>query len=87
MEHILSQTHSQYGNLARKVKDSFTADSSVGVRMAGAGTDYKLGGIIFYQFVQRYFIVSKDGDGRSLEHQILVYIPREGVIIVNENQI
>lgn len=82
---LLAKTDSEDWNFAGEVEDRFAADSSISIWMSRAGTYNQLCRIFFDQFVQTDFVVSKDGDCSTFQHQVLVDIPGEGIVVVNEN--
>lgn len=55
--------------------------------MTRSGTDHELSGVSLNQLRQCNFIIAEDGDRGSLQYEILVNVPCEGVIVVYEDQI
>lgn len=55
--------------------------------MAGSGTYDKLSGILGCDFFEGDLIIAIDGDIGALEHKVLVDIPGEGVVIVDEDEV
>ncbi len=69
--------------------DGGSADSRISSDcwMARAGTDYKLRRLLCYQLVKRDLVVAENVNSCAFEDQVLVDIPGERVIVVDENEI
>lgn len=87
IRHSQAHTNSQDRDLSRKVPDGIAADTGVSLGVSWARTDDKLSGIDLDQFLDGDLVVPEDVHGCPLEHQILVDVPGERVIVVNEHQI
>lgn len=86
-EYSLSHADTKDGNLPRKMTDSILTDARVGERVARARADDQLRWILRNEFVQSYLVIPIDRDSRTFEHEILIDVPGEGVIIIDHNKI
>lgn len=84
-----SQSHAdtEYGDLSCKMADGISADAGIGGGMTGAGADDELSRLLLDQCVQRNLVISEDVDYGTLEDKVLVYVPREGVVVVDEDEV
>ena len=55
--------------------------------MTRTRTDDELGGVLCDQLIESDFIVAVDGDSCAFEDEVLVDIPGERIVVVNENQV
>lgn len=83
----LSHTHSKHGNLASKVADGILADSRVCLGMSGARADDELCRFLRNQFLESNFIISIDGDSGAFKDEVLVYVPGERVVVVDQDKV
>ena len=86
-DNVQAHTDAKDGNFACEVTDGITADARVGRRVARSGTDNELGRLLLYQLLYGNFIVSEDVNGGALQDKILVDVPGERVIIINQDEI
>lgn len=63
------------------------ADARIRVWVAGAGADDKLSWVFADQVFEGDFVVADDGDGGAFEDEVLVDVPCEGVIVVDEDEV
>lgn len=82
--HLLSHANAKYWDFASEMTYNFATYTCIGLGMARSWTEYKLRWFQCYQFLKSDLVVTKDCDRCSLKNKILVDIPGEGVIIVNE---
>jgi len=86
-EYSLSHADTEDGNLPREMTDSILTDARVGERMARARTDDQLRWILRNEFVQGYLVIPIDRNSRAFEHEILIDVPGERVIIIDHDKI
>ena len=80
----LSHAHAEDWNLAAIVLDSRIANACIALWMSRSGTDYQLGRILCDQLFDSDLIVSVYSHGRAFEDEVLIHVPGEGVVVVNE---
>lgn len=84
---LLAHADTEDGDLASKMSNDISANARIRVRMAGPGTDDKLGWLFGDELVNGDFVVPDHLTFGTGEAQVLVDIPSEGVIVVNEDQV
>lgn len=84
---LQAHTNSQDRDLAGEVADDIAADAGVGLRVARTRADNDLGGILLGQFLHSDLVVSEDMNSGTGKHKVLVNVPSERVVVVNEDQI
>lgn len=86
---LLSHTDSEDWYLATEIPDGVDTYPYISVNcwMAGAGTDYELCWPHCNQLIKLNLIVAENTDSRALKYKVLVDIPGEGVIVIDENEI
>lgn len=84
---LLAHADTKDGNLPSEMLNRVTADARVGTGMARARADDQLCGLFCDQFIQRNLVISEDGHIGALEHQVLVDIPSEGIVVVNQYKV
>ena len=67
--------------------DGISTNAGVGGGVARTGADDQLGRVLRNELVEGDLVIPEDMDGGPLKHQILVDVPGEGVIIVDEDQV
>lgn len=55
--------------------------------MTWPGTDNELGRVLLDQLIDGDLVVSEDVNGSAFENEVLVDVPREGVVIVDEYEV
>lgn len=83
----LAHAHAEDGDLAAVVLDGGIADAGVARGVSRARAHDQLGGILSYELFEGDLIVSEDSDGGALEDEVLVDIPGEGVVVVDEDDV
>jgi hypothetical protein len=84
---LLSHAHAENRNLAAKVLDGLVANTGIPLWMSRARADYQLGRLLGDQVVECDFVIAVYGHGRALKDEVLVDIPGEGIVVVNENNV
>lgn len=84
---LLAHANPKHGNFTAKILDGRLADTRVSVWMARPGADNQLSRLLCDQFLQGDFVIAVDGDGRTLQDEVLVDIPGERVIVIDQNDI
>lgn len=80
----LAHADAQYGYLASEVLYGVSADARIRLWMPRTGTNDQLGRVKGYQFLDGDCIVAVYSDGGSFQDEILIYVPREGIKVVNQ---
>lgn len=83
----LAHAHAQHGNLALEVAYGGVADSGIALRVAGPGADDQLRGVLRDELVERGFVVADHRHGRTFQCEVLVDIPGEGVVVVDQDHV
>jgi hypothetical protein len=86
---VNSQSHAdtEDGDLASKVLDSISTDARIRLRMARSWADYQLGRLLGDQLLQGDLIIAEDMDSGTLKNKVLVNVPGEGVVVVDEDEV
>jgi hypothetical protein len=69
------------------VLDGGIADAGILLWVSRAWADDQLCGVGRNQLLDGDFVVAEDGDVGAFEHEVLVDIPGEGVVVVDEDQV
>lgn len=69
------------------MSNSISAYAGIGRGMTWPGTDNELGRVLLDQLIDGDLVVSEDVNGSAFENEVLVDIPREGVVIVDEYEV
>lgn len=67
--------------------DGIVADASVLFWVSRAWADHQLCGLLCDEVVEGDFVVAVYGDIGALEDEVLVHVPGEGVVVVDEDNI
>ncbi len=67
--------------------DGISADTGVGSGVPRARAYNELCGILLDEFLDADLVISEDMNGGALEHEILVNVPGERIVVVNQNKI
>lgn len=67
--------------------DGGIADASISCRVAGARTDDQLGGVLRDEVVEGDLVVAHHGHGGAFEDEVLVDVPGEGVVVVDQDNV
>lgn len=86
-KNLQAHANAQDRDLASKVPDDIPTDARVRGGVAGAGTDDDLGWVLFDQLFQGNLVIAEDMDRGALQNQVLVDIPGEGIIVVDQDEI
>jgi hypothetical protein len=82
---LQSHTDAENGNLASKVTNGISTDPGIGAGVSGPRADDDLSWFLGNELLDGYLVVSVDVNNSTLEDEVLVDIPGERVIVVNEN--
>lgn len=74
-------------HFAGKVLNGISTNARVGLGMSRSRADDQLGWLLVNQLRERNLVISEDGDVCAFENQVLVDVPGERVVIVDENQV
>lgn len=55
--------------------------------MSRPGTNNQLRWVLCLELIQRDFVIAENADGGTLEGEILVDVPGEGVVVVDEDEV
>ena len=84
---LLAHADAEHGDPAGEVPDCVPADAGVRDGVARPGTHDQLRRSQRDQLLQRDLVVAVDRHLGPLEHEVLVDVPGEGVIVVDEHQV
>jgi len=87
MDHSLSHAYAEYGYLSAKVLDGVIADTRIFFGVSWTWADYELGRVLGNQLIQGNLVVAVYRHHGALEDEILVHIPGERIVVINENDI
>jgi hypothetical protein len=85
--HLQSHAYTKDRNLAGEMSDSIPAHAGIGGGMAWPGTNNELCWVFLDQFLHSDLVISEDVNGSSLENEILVNVPSERIVIVDEDDV
>lgn len=63
------------------------ANTGILFGVARARTDDQLSGVLRDELVKSDFVIAKDSHGGAFESKILVDVPREGIVVVDQDDI
>lgn len=67
--------------------DGISTDAGIGCGVAWTRTDDELSRVLLNKLVNCYLVIAKDMHCGSLQDEILVDVPSEGVVVVDEDQV
>jgi hypothetical protein len=84
-----SQSHANSKNwdFTSKVSDHIPAYTRVRAGVTGSRANNNLGRVLLNEFVQCDLVIAEDMDSSALQDKILVNIPREGVVVIDQDEI
>lgn len=83
----LSHADAEDGNLSSKVPDSITTKARICLWVARARADHQLGRLLGDELVKSDLVIPVYRDGGTFQHEVLVDIVREGVVVVDEDEV
>lgn len=87
IDHLLSHANAKNRNFAAEVLDCLIANAGIFFRMAWPGADDQLSRLLGDQLFECDFIIAVDGHGGAFKDEVLVHIPSERVIVVDQDNI
>lgn len=69
------------------MSDGISAHAGIGARVTRPGADNELGRVLLDQLIDSDLVVSEDVNSSSFENQVLIDVPREGIVIVDEDKV
>lgn len=83
----LAHADAKNRNLAAEVFDSSITDTRVSFWVSRPWADHQLGRILSDQLLERNLVIAVHGDGCAFKDQVLVDIPGERVIVIDQNDV
>jgi len=83
----LSHTDPKHGYLAAEMTDRVFAEARIGFGVARPRTYNKLRWFLLDKLMKRDLIIAVDRNIGAFENEILVHIPRERIVIVDQDEV